>query len=103
MRKGLAEEVGFEPTGPSRAHRFSRPAHSTTLPLLRNCPKTIAAARKAVKPLEWHRIPAHVQVLIVFAIISIFIIHFHIPGFHSLPAARFLLKSLGDLAVSIKD
>lgn len=31
----LAEEVGFEPTGPLRAHRFSRPAHSTALPLLR--------------------------------------------------------------------
>jgi site-specific DNA recombinase len=29
-----AEEVRFELTGPLRAHRFSRPAHSTTLPLL---------------------------------------------------------------------
>ena len=28
------EEVGFEPTRPLRAYRFSRPAHSTTLPLL---------------------------------------------------------------------
>src|SRR4051812_36110531 len=34
---GKTEEVGFEPTGPLRAHRFSRPAHSTTLPLLREC------------------------------------------------------------------
>ena len=30
------EEVRFELTGPSRAHRFSRPAHSTTLPLLQD-------------------------------------------------------------------
>ena len=30
-----AEEVGFEPTEPLRVHRFSRPAHSTALPLLR--------------------------------------------------------------------
>ena len=34
-----AEEVGFEPTGPLRAHRFSRPAHSTALPLLRRYSK----------------------------------------------------------------
>src|SRR2546423_7559169 len=32
---GTAEEVRFELTGPLRAHRFSRPAHSATLPLLR--------------------------------------------------------------------
>lgn len=31
-----AEEVRFELTGPLRAHRFSRPAHSATLPLLRS-------------------------------------------------------------------
>ena len=30
-----AEEQGFEPWRPLRAYRFSRPAHSTTLPLLR--------------------------------------------------------------------
>src|SRR5688572_7914163 len=29
------EEVRFELTGPLRAHRFSRPAHSAALPLLR--------------------------------------------------------------------
>ncbi len=32
----LAEEVRFELTRPLRAYRFSRPAHSTTLPLLQN-------------------------------------------------------------------
>ncbi len=31
----VAEEQGFEPWRPLRAYRFSRPAHSTTLPLLR--------------------------------------------------------------------
>ena len=31
----LAEEVGFEPTVPSRVQRFSRPPPSTTRPLLR--------------------------------------------------------------------
>ena len=31
----LAEEEGFEPPEPFRAQRFSRPPHSTTLPLLR--------------------------------------------------------------------
>ena len=31
-----AEEVRFELTGPLLAHRFSRPAHSAALPLLRN-------------------------------------------------------------------
>jgi hypothetical protein len=30
----MAERVGFEPTVRLRAHRFSRPAHSTTLPPL---------------------------------------------------------------------
>ena len=30
----LAEEVGFEPTVRFHARRFSRPVHSTTLPLL---------------------------------------------------------------------
>ena len=30
----MAEEVGFEPTVPSRAQRFSRPPPSTTRPLL---------------------------------------------------------------------
>ena len=34
-RGKLAEEVGFEPTRPFRACRFSRPVQSTTLPLLR--------------------------------------------------------------------
>ena len=32
----LAEEVGFEPTVRSHARWFSRPVHSTTLPLLRS-------------------------------------------------------------------
>ena len=31
----VAEEEGFEPPEPFRAQRFSRPPHSTTLPLLR--------------------------------------------------------------------
>jgi hypothetical protein len=30
----VAEEEGFEPPGPFRAQRFSRPPHSATLPLL---------------------------------------------------------------------
>ena len=32
----LAEEVGFEPTERVNVRRFSRPVHSTTLPLLRH-------------------------------------------------------------------
>ena len=32
----LAEEVGFEPTVGVNPRRFSRPVHSTTLPLLRH-------------------------------------------------------------------
>ena len=31
----VAEEVGFEPTEGVNPRRFSRPVHSTTLPLLR--------------------------------------------------------------------
>ena len=31
----MAEEVGFEPTVRVNVRRFSRPVHSTTLPLLR--------------------------------------------------------------------
>ncbi len=31
----MAEEVGFEPTVDFHLRRFSRPVHSTTLPLLR--------------------------------------------------------------------
>src|SRR5688572_6869064 len=38
-----AEEVRFELTGPLRAHRFSRPAHSATLPLLRQDATSVAA------------------------------------------------------------
>lgn len=34
----LAEEVGFEPTEDLHPRRFSRPVHSTTLPLLRRRP-----------------------------------------------------------------
>ena len=30
----MAEEEGFEPSRPFRVQRFSRPSHSTTLPLL---------------------------------------------------------------------
>src|SRR5688572_13847605 len=33
----MAERVGFEPTVPLRAQRFSRPSQSTTLAPLRNC------------------------------------------------------------------
>ena len=38
MRKNyrMAEEVGFEPTEELPLRRFSRPVHSTTLPLLRS-------------------------------------------------------------------
>ena len=35
-RRSVAEEVGFEPTVRFHARRFSRPVHSTTLPLLRS-------------------------------------------------------------------
>ena len=50
-----AEEVGFEPTGPLRAHRFSRPAHSTTLPLLRIVPPDfIHAAKRGQNPSAVH-------------------------------------------------
>ena len=45
----MAEEVGFEPTVDFHLRRFSRPVHSTTLPLLRrapdNGPQTILKAR----------------------------------------------------------
>ena len=34
----VAEEVGFEPTVDFHLRRFSRPVHSTTLPLLRHRP-----------------------------------------------------------------
>ena len=34
----VAEEQGFEPWGRFHARRFSRPVHSTTLPLLRRAP-----------------------------------------------------------------
>ena len=34
----MAEEVGFEPTVDFHLRRFSRPVHSTTLPLLRRLP-----------------------------------------------------------------
>ena len=34
----MAEEVGFEPTVDFHLRRFSRPVHSTTLPLLRRSP-----------------------------------------------------------------
>ncbi len=43
-----AEEVRFELTGPLRAHRFSRPAHSATLPLLRRSCHTAYAARNFI-------------------------------------------------------
>lgn len=33
----LADGVGFEPTGPVKARRFSRPVHSTTLPPVQGC------------------------------------------------------------------
>src|SRR3990167_9470654 len=44
----LAEEEGFEPPEPLRAQRFSRPPHSTALPLLRSdrCLWERAAFRK---------------------------------------------------------
>jgi hypothetical protein len=35
---GVAEEQGFEPWVRSHVRRFSRPVHSTTLPLLRQHP-----------------------------------------------------------------
>ena len=45
----MAEEVGFEPTVRFHARRFSRPVHSTTLPLLRsNLPKEPALILKGV-------------------------------------------------------
>ena len=36
----MAEEVGFEPTVDFHLRRFSRPVHSTTLPLLRRTPNS---------------------------------------------------------------
>ena len=36
----MAEEVGFEPTVDFHLRRFSRPVHSTTLPLLRQDPNS---------------------------------------------------------------
>jgi hypothetical protein len=36
VKSYLAEEVGFEPTERVNVRRFSRPVHSTTLPLLRH-------------------------------------------------------------------
>ena len=36
----MAEEVGFEPTVRVNVRRFSRPVHSTTLPLLRQSPSS---------------------------------------------------------------
>src|SRR5215207_2543700 len=41
------EEVRFELTRPLRAYRFSRPAHSAALPLLRRC-KTVVRVAEAV-------------------------------------------------------
>src|SRR4051794_32871771 len=47
---GSTEEVRFELTRPLRAYRFSRPAHSAALPLLRSeSTGTIADAGKSVK------------------------------------------------------
>ena len=40
----MAEPVGFEPTEPARAQRFSRPPQSTTLPRLRGWGVKRAAA-----------------------------------------------------------
>ena len=39
--KKMAERVGFEPTVRSRAQRFSRPPHSTTLAPLRSVHKRL--------------------------------------------------------------
>ena len=36
VRQVVAEEQGFEPWVRSHVRRFSRPVHSTTLPLLRS-------------------------------------------------------------------
>ena len=44
-----AEEMRFELMRPLRAYRFSRPAHSAALPLLRVVPGSLASAGKAVK------------------------------------------------------
>src|SRR5258708_40070103 len=44
-----AEEVRFELTGPLRAHRFSRPAHSATLPLLRQAAEALSFATRGVR------------------------------------------------------
>jgi site-specific DNA recombinase len=46
----VAEEQGFEPWRPLRAYRFSRPAHSTTLPLLRVVRKRIQGATPKQPP-----------------------------------------------------
>ena len=44
---GLAEKEGFEPPGPAKGQRFSRPPHSTTLPFLR-CKNTFFLFRSAM-------------------------------------------------------
>jgi hypothetical protein len=44
-QKSLAEEVGFEPTGPLRAHALSRRADSAALALLRREILRVAPAR----------------------------------------------------------
>ena len=48
--RGLAERVGFEPTVPGRAQRFSRPPDSTTLAPLRAAQPRILAWRRRPVP-----------------------------------------------------
>jgi hypothetical protein len=46
----MAEEEGFEPPERSHAQRFSRPPHSTTLPLLRSRTLPFLQSAKDCKP-----------------------------------------------------
>ena len=48
----LAERVGFEPTVPAKAHRFSKPARSTTLAPLRAYYRTLLLVRGVPTTLE---------------------------------------------------
>ena len=57
----MAEEVGFEPTVDFHLRRFSRPVHSTTLPLLRHPP--FNREKLILKPLNIGKISPNVIVL----------------------------------------
>ncbi len=60
MRPGsVAEEVGFEPTEGVNPRRFSRPVHSTTLPLLRHALPNATESAVQVERVADFRHPVH--------------------------------------------